>query len=149
MTIPMSSKICYASNAMPEPLNTTGSEQPTLHSVAPAQHHIFYGWWIAMGGMAILTITSGIGFFGHTLILDPLRTEFGWSKGTFSSAVTLFLLVSAIAGSFIGGIVDRYGPSPTMLGTGLWILDFIRISFPLSSISSVREPKIFLLNLSV
>jgi len=100
---------------MPEPLNTTGSEQPTLHSVAPAQYHIFYGWWIALGGMAILTVTSGIGFFGHTLILDPLRVEFGWSKGTVSSAVTLFLLVSAMAGSFIGGIIDRYGPSPTML----------------------------------
>ncbi|MBW1775561.1 MAG: MFS transporter, partial [Deltaproteobacteria bacterium] len=45
----------------------------------------------------------------------PLRAEFGWSKGTVSSAVTLFLLVTAISGSLIGGIVDRYGPSPTLL----------------------------------
>lgn len=34
MTISMSSKICYASNAMPEPRNKTGSEQPALQAGA-------------------------------------------------------------------------------------------------------------------
>lgn len=65
--------------------------------------------------MAILTITSGIGFFGHTLILDPLRFEFGWSKGAVSAAVTLLLIVSAITGSLIGGTIDRYGSSPLLI----------------------------------
>ncbi|MBW2208748.1 MAG: hypothetical protein JRG79_17735, partial [Deltaproteobacteria bacterium] len=94
---------------MPEPLKTSRPKASSHSSIAKGHHRIFYGWWIALGGMAILTMTSGIGFFGHTLILDPLRAEFGWSKGTVSSAVTLFLLVTAISGSLIGGIVDRYG----------------------------------------
>ena len=79
------------------------------------ERYIFYGWWIAIGSMAILTMTSGIGFFGHTLILDPLRMEFGWSKGTVSSAVTLFFLVGAVAGSIIGGQIDKYGSSPVLV----------------------------------
>ena len=93
---------------------------------------IFYGWWIALGGMAVLTISSGIGFFGHTLLLDPLRAEFGWSKGTVSSAVTLFLFVAAIAGSIVGSKIDKYGPTPVLvfgslcMGLGFTLLSRIQ-----------------------
>jgi len=72
---------------------------------------VFYGWWIALGGMVVLTLTSGIAFFGHALILDPLVLEFGWSKGTVSSAVTLLFFVSALTGSVLGGFLDRHGAS--------------------------------------
>jgi sugar phosphate permease len=84
---------------------------------APFRKKIFYGWWIVLGGMGILAVSSGIGFFGHALILDPLRTEFGWPKGTISSAVTLFFLVAAVAGSVIGGKIDKYG-TPSILVFG-------------------------------
>ncbi|MEW6665199.1 MAG: MFS transporter [Thermodesulfobacteriota bacterium] len=79
--------------------------------MSPLKHGVFYGWWIALGGMAVLILSSGIAFYGHALILDPLVTEFGWSKGTVSSAVTLLFFVSALTGSILGGFLDRYGPS--------------------------------------
>jgi MFS family permease len=71
--------------------------------------------------MLILTISSGIGFLGHTLILDPLRAEFGWSKGAVSGAITLLLLVSAAVGPVIGGKIDRYGPSPLLVVGSLFM----------------------------
>lgn len=75
----------------PSPLNALSDNAP----VGPSRKAFFYGWWIALGGMAILSLTSGIAFFGHALILDPLAMEFGWSKGTVSSAVTLLFFVCA------------------------------------------------------
>jgi len=79
-----------------------------------------------LGGMVILTITSGLGFFGHTLLLDPLGMEFGWSKGTVSSAVTILLFVSAVSGSILGGFIDRHGPSTLLvLGSGCMGLGFM------------------------
>jgi MFS family permease len=93
---------------------------------------VFYGWWIALGGMVVLTLTSGIGILGHTLILDPLAAEFSWSKATISSAISLFFFISAVAGSLIGGLIDRYGPSPMLvfgalcMGTGFILLGRIQ-----------------------
>ena len=87
----------------------------SLVSPHPSRKPVFYGWWIALGGMVVLTITSGIGILGHTLILDPMVAEFGWSKATVSTAISLFFLVSAVSGSLIGGLIDRYGPSPVLV----------------------------------
>ena len=70
----------------------------------------FYGWWIVLAGTVILFVASGIGFYSHGVILDPLRTLHGWSKATISSAVTLYFFTSGIMGMVIGRQIDRYGP---------------------------------------
>ena len=69
----------------------------------------FYGWWIVAAGTAVLFVSSGIGFYGHGVILDPLRTLHGWSKATVSSAITLYFLTAGVMGMIIGRQVDRYG----------------------------------------
>ena len=70
----------------------------------------FYGWWIVAAGAIILFVSSGIGFYGHGVILDPLRNVHGWSKGTVSSAITLFFFSNGIVGLIIGRWMDRHGP---------------------------------------
>jgi len=79
---------------------------PTL----PTSSKIFYGWWVVLASTFILFVASGIGFYGHGVILDPLRTLHGWSKATISSAVTLYFFTSGIMGMIIGRQIDRYGP---------------------------------------
>jgi MFS family permease len=69
----------------------------------------FYGWWIVAAGTAVLFVSSGIGFYSHGVILDPLRTLHEWSKATVSSAITLYFLTAGIMGMIIGRQVDRYG----------------------------------------
>lgn len=70
----------------------------------------FYGWWIVFAGFFILFTASGIGFYSHSVILDPLMEMHGWSKGAVSAAITLFFLTSGVTGLFIGKWMDRYGP---------------------------------------
>ena len=75
----------------------------------------FYGWWIVGAGTLILSVSSGIGFYGHGVFLDPLRMLHGWPKATISSAVTLYFLTSGIMGMIIGRQVDRYGPKGVLI----------------------------------
>ena len=75
----------------------------------------FYGWWIVGAGTLILSVSSGIGFYGHGVFLDPLRNLHGWPKATISSAVTLYFLTSGIMGMVIGRQVDRYGPKGVLV----------------------------------
>jgi len=85
----------------------TDSPQDPSHSSKP---RTFYGWWIVFSGTLILSVSSGIGFYGHGVILDPLRTLHGWQKATISSAITLYFLTAGIMGMIIGRQIDRYGP---------------------------------------
>ncbi|MBW2297882.1 MAG: MFS transporter [Deltaproteobacteria bacterium] len=79
-------------------------------------------------GSFILFVSSGIGFYGHGVILDPLRNLHGWSKGTVSSAITLYFFFNGIVGLIIGRWMDRYGPKwflifgSIVFGLGLWAL---------------------------
>ena len=90
----------------------TESQQDTAY---PSKPKGFYGWWIVFAGTLILFVSSGIGFYGHGVILDPLRTLHGWPKATISSAITLYFLTAGIMGMIIGRQVDRYGPKWVLL----------------------------------
>ena len=91
----------------------------------------FYGWWIVVSGSIILFVSSGIAFYGHGVILDPLRHAHGWSKGTASSAITLYFFLNGIVGFIIGRWMDRYGPKwflvggSAVFGLGIWSLNWI------------------------
>jgi sugar phosphate permease len=88
----------------------------------------FYGWWIIMGSTAILFVSSGIGFYGHGVILDPFRAHYGWSKGMISIAVTMYFATAGAMGMVIGRFIDRYGPKSvlilgsTIVGIGFFLL---------------------------
>jgi MFS family permease len=90
---------------------------------------VFYGWWIVLGCTAILFVSSGIGFYGHGVILDPLRERYGWSKGIISSAVTLYFFTSGVMGMLMGRFIDRYGPKPVLiLGSATMGIGFLLLS---------------------
>ena len=106
----------------------------------PAGSRVFYGWWIVLAGTVILFVSSGIGFYGHGVILDPLRTLHGWSKATISSAVTLFFFTSGIMGLIIGRQIDRYGPKrflvigSVIIGAGFVLLVYIQTVWQLYAV---------------
>jgi len=100
----------------------------------------FYGWWIVLVGTVILFVSSGIGFYGHGVILDPLRTLHGWSKATISSAVTLFFFTAGVMGLIIGRQIDRYGPKWLLIigsltiGSGFVLLVHIKTVWQLYAV---------------
>lgn len=101
-------------------------------AIASQPESIYYGWWIVVAGSIILVVSSGIGFYGHGVILDPLRSAHGWTKGTVSSAITLFFFCNGIVGLIIGRWMDRYGPKwflvggSIIFGMSLWSLSWIQ-----------------------
>ncbi|MBU2644741.1 MFS transporter [bacterium] len=97
---------------------------------------IFYGWWIVFSSIVILFASSGIGFYSHGVILDPLRIQYGWSKGIVSSAITFYFATSAVTGIIIGPKIDRYGPKPFLI---MGALVFSLSYFLLSQINQVWQ----------
>ncbi|GAB3278733.1 MFS transporter [Actinocorallia lasiicapitis] len=68
-----------------------------------------YGWRLV--GIFSLTQTVGYGvlFYSFAVILTPMRTELGLSTATVSGAMTVGLLVCAVASVPAGRILDRHG----------------------------------------
>jgi sugar phosphate permease len=90
---------------------------------------VFYGWWIVLGCTAILFVSSGIGFYGHGVILDPLRERYGWSKAVISSAITLYFFTSGVMGMLMGRFIDSYGPKPVLIfGSATMGIAFLLLS---------------------
>ena len=106
----------------------------------PTTEKPFYGWWIVLAGTVILFVSSGIGFYGHAVILDPLRALHGWSKATLSSAVTLYFFTAGIMGLIIGRQIDKYGPKwvlitgSVIIGMGFLLLSLINSVWQLYAI---------------
>lgn len=69
-------------------------------------------------GCIILTLSMGV---RHTagLFLQPMTTDHGWSRETFSVAIALQNLVWGLASPFAGAFADRYGAGRTVLVAAL------------------------------
>jgi MFS family permease len=97
--------------------------------VPPTTTKPFYGWWIALVSTIILFVSSGIGFYGQGVILDPLTAKHGWSKATVSTAITLYFFTVGIMGLIIGRQIDRYGPKWVLIiGSIIVAVGFILLS---------------------
>lgn len=78
-----------------------------------------YSWLILAAGFAILFFSGGSRFaFG--LMLKPMSEDLDVSRSTLSLAVTMFMVVSAVAMPFVGRLVDRWSLRGTIaIGAGI------------------------------
>jgi MFS family permease len=89
---------------------------PAAARLLPGRVH--YGWWIAVGSLALLFVTVGVGYYGLAVFLRPLQDEHDWSNGVVSGATGLYFTVSGLTGAIIGPHIDRRGPLRLMtIGT--------------------------------
>jgi MFS family permease len=70
---------------------------------------IIYEYWIVAAAFLCLFIGSGTTYFGFSLFVGPLQTEFGWSRGGIMIAFTLTMLISGVISPLMGRLIDRYG----------------------------------------
>jgi len=73
-------------------------------------YKFFYGWWIVAVSLVVLFVTLGLGFYSFGVFFKPLFDEFGWSRGTVSGAMSIFLLAWGFACPFVGKSTDSHGP---------------------------------------
>ena len=69
---------------------------------------MFYGWRLVAGLFVILAFSSGLGFYNHAVFIQALADSDRYSITAASSAVSVFFLVSGVAGLGIAPLLDRY-----------------------------------------
>ena len=69
---------------------------------------IHRAWWVAL--VTLLALVAAAGFRSSTgALLEPLETEFGWSRGTTSGAVSLNLVIYGLTAPFAAALMERFG----------------------------------------
>src|SRR3546814_2402630 len=80
----------------------------------------YYGWVIlacvccagfARQGPAVATLS---------IFVEPMSSEFGWSRTALSGAVSLGGLLAALTSPYLGGVLDRHG-ARLMLGAAVLV----------------------------
>ena len=95
-----------------------------------ARSHIFYGWWIILGGVLGNAINTGITFHALPAFLIPLSNSFGVSLTVMAAGLSLARIETAFLGPIEGYLVDKFGPRKMMLiGIPTMALGCLFISF--------------------
>ncbi len=108
-------------------------DQP-LAQGAPVRRSFYYGWVILSICALTQTVSLGAGGASFSVFLKPMSSALGWSRTTFTAAVTAQTLGTLMVAPVIGTLLDRYGPRYLMAGCAL----VAGISYML--MGSVTEP---------
>ncbi|MEV6161226.1 MFS transporter [Streptomyces sp. NPDC052052] len=74
----------------------------------PSRRRIHRAWIVA--AVTFLTIIGGAAFNSLPgLLIDPLHTEFGWSRGEIGLAVSLDMALYGLTAPFAAALMDRFG----------------------------------------
>jgi MFS family permease len=68
---------------------------------------LYYGWKIVFALLVILTFSSGLSFYNHSVYLNALATQSSFSVSSASMAVSVFFLSSGVAGLIVGRMIQR------------------------------------------
>ncbi|WP_445154517.1 MFS transporter [Arthrobacter sp. Hor0625] len=85
------------------------------------------------GGLAALCITQttgwGVLYYALVAAVRPISEDTGWDAAVVTGAFSAGLLVSAVAGIFVGRILDRTGPRALMIsGSLLGVLALVTVA---------------------
>ena len=69
---------------------------------------MFYGWRLVAGLFVILAFSSGLGFYNHAVLIQSLAATGHYTIEVASSAVSVFFVVSGIAGLGLAPLLDRF-----------------------------------------
>lgn len=97
--------------------------------VLSGRRPVFYGWWLLAASVAAMALGSGVSFWAFGLYIEPLETQFGWSRAEVSLGFSAALLVSGVSGPLIGRWVDVRGPrSAILVGATLTALSYLLLA---------------------
>ena len=81
----------------------TGVQRSVAEQPAPNR-----GWLVTFSGTGI-NLALGI-LYAWSLTKGAIEKEFGWSRAQIMLGLTVSTLVGALLGTFIGVLLDRWGP---------------------------------------
>ncbi|MFC1937846.1 MFS transporter [Chloroflexota bacterium] len=81
---------------------------------------LFYGYIVITATFFLITLSNG-GLRSFAVFLEPMLSEFGWSRTGISGAFTLCLTMSGIFGIIAGRLTDRFGPRLVVTTCGILV----------------------------
>jgi sugar phosphate permease len=85
-----------------------------------SQSKIHPAWWVAV--VAFVAIVGAAGFRATPgVLIDPLRAEFGWSRGQVSAAVSINLMLYGLTSPFAAALMERFGMRRVVSGALLLV----------------------------
>lgn len=91
----------------------------------------FPGWQVVGACFVLLSMSSGVGFYGLAVYLNAFSNEFGWTVSSISLATTFFFLVSGLSGLWIAKFIATRDVRIMILGgavlgaVALYLLGFV------------------------
>jgi sugar phosphate permease len=100
-----------------------------LTAALPAPGRFYYGWVILAAAVLAMALGSGVSFWAFGLYVDPMESEFGWSRAEVSAGFSVSLAIAGLSGPFIGRWVDARGPREAILiGAVLTALSYLLLA---------------------
>ena len=72
-------------------------------------------WLIVAGLIGIIMVGSGTPWYAMGIFFSPLVDEFGWGRGAYSLATSVYMLLASLSAVPIGRLVDRWGSRRVMM----------------------------------
>jgi len=89
----------------------------------------FYGYWIVLAGFVTLTLSSGLTYYGFSVMNTSVANEFGWSRGEVTLGFTCFAVAMAVTSPLVGRLTDKRGPRQVLIiGTIVLAISLILLS---------------------
>ncbi|WP_143671181.1 MFS transporter [Streptomyces sp. Ru87] len=90
------------------PAAPPASEQPSSVPAPRRPGRVHRAWWVA--AVAFVALVGAAAFrAAPSVLIDPLHTEFGWSRGTISAAVSVNLVLYGLTAPFAAALMERFG----------------------------------------
>ncbi len=84
---------------------------------------------LAVATLGIVTIVGyGVAYHSYGVLIDPIRTDTGWSAAALGAVFSAVLVISAIGALAGGRLVDRAGTRPAFLLAGTVVAATIAIA---------------------
>lgn len=79
-----------------------------------AKGKMFYGYWVVVGAWLAMVVSSGAQF-SLSIFMPALIKDFGWTRTSIASGLTIAMIMMPIAGLVAGYLVDKIGPRWTVV----------------------------------
>jgi MFS family permease len=75
----------------------------------------FYGFWVVLSGFLVTTLSSGILYYGYTVMNKLIADDLGWNRAEITFAFLIFMMGMALFSPVAGRLSDTIGPRKVII----------------------------------